>query len=82
MEDYTKDHDTSMALAWALMLPNDVATFAKENLETIRVLLVMQHIQVSIVTLVLFKLLIRYLMFFVFLLCRAFRKQQPSRTTW
>ena len=36
-----KDHDTSMALARAIMLPNDVAAFFKENSKMIKVLLVM-----------------------------------------
>ena len=42
MADSTKDHNTSLALAWAVMLPNDVAYLALEGLEEIRDLLVMQ----------------------------------------
>ena len=56
MEDYTKDHDTSMAIARIIMLLNDVTDLAKENLKTIRGLLVMQQVQVSVATSIFFKL--------------------------
>ena len=50
--DSAKDHDTSMALARAIMFPNDVATFSEEDTGTMRSLLVMQHVQASDMTLV------------------------------
>ena len=39
-----KDHDTSMALVWVIMLLNEVAALVEENLKTIRGLLVMQKV--------------------------------------
>ena len=63
MVDSTKDHDTSMALARAVMLPNDVISLSEENLKTINDLLLIQQVQVSILALVFFELLILYLMF-------------------
>ncbi|GFY95340.1 hypothetical protein Acr_10g0007250 [Actinidia rufa] len=45
MDDSTKDHDTSLALARAVMLPNDVADLVAKGLEEIRDLLVMQQVQ-------------------------------------
>ena len=41
MADFAKDHDTSLALAPAIMLPKDVVDLAEEGLEEIRDLLVM-----------------------------------------
>ncbi|GFS30499.1 hypothetical protein Acr_00g0012250 [Actinidia rufa] len=43
-----RDHDTSVAIAQAVMLPNDVVALSEETSETMRNLLVMQHVQVSI----------------------------------
>ena len=56
MADSTKDHDTSMALTWVVMLLNDFVALSKKNSETIRGLLMMQQVQVSIMSSVLFKL--------------------------
>ena len=39
--DSTQDHDTSMALACAVLLSNDVAALTEETLDTIGDLLVM-----------------------------------------
>ena len=50
MTDSTKDPDTSLALAQVVMLPKDVANLAKEGLKEICDLLVMQQVQVSILT--------------------------------
>ena len=54
--DSTKDHDTSLAPARAVTLPNDVAPLVEESSETIKDLLVMQQVQVSILTSVACKL--------------------------
>ena len=51
----TKDHDTSLALAWVVMLLKDVADLAKEGSKEFRDLLVMQQLQVSILTSVTFQ---------------------------
>ncbi|GFZ04422.1 hypothetical protein Acr_16g0010460 [Actinidia rufa] len=40
-----RDHDTNMALARAVMLPNDIIALSEETSEIMRSLLVMQHIQ-------------------------------------
>ena len=48
MADSPKDHDTSLALAQAVMLPNDIADLVVEGSEKIRDLLVMQQVQVRI----------------------------------
>ena len=69
-----------MALARAVLLSNDVAALTKEALDTIGDLLVMQQVQVRVVTSVCFKLHFRYLMFFVLLLCSASREQLSSQT--
>ena len=45
--DSAQDHDTSVALARAVMLPNDVAALFEEDTKTIKILLVMLHVQVS-----------------------------------
>ena len=42
MTDSTKDHDTSLALVQAIILPKDVADLTKEGSKEIRDLLVMQ----------------------------------------
>ena len=41
MADSSQDHDTSMALACAVLLPNNVAALNKEALDVIGDLLVM-----------------------------------------
>ncbi|XP_057460222.1 uncharacterized protein LOC130750653 [Actinidia eriantha] len=43
--DSSRDHDTSLALAQAVMLPRDVVDLAEEGSEEIRDLLVMQQVQ-------------------------------------
>ncbi|GFZ03341.1 hypothetical protein Acr_15g0019490 [Actinidia rufa] len=43
--DSARDHDTSVALAQAIMLPGDVIAISEETLETVRSLLVIQHVQ-------------------------------------
>ena len=48
--DSAQDHDTSVALARAVMLPNDVAVLFEEDTQMMRSLLVMQHVQVSDMT--------------------------------
>ena len=42
MVDSAKDHDTSLALAWMVILPNDVADPAVEGSKEICDLLIMQ----------------------------------------
>ena len=42
--------DASMALAQAIMLPNDIAALSKETSDMMKSLLVIQHIQVKIMT--------------------------------
>ena len=42
--DSAKDHDTSLALAQAIILPKDVADLAKEGSEEIQDLLVTQQV--------------------------------------
>ncbi|GFZ05472.1 hypothetical protein Acr_17g0010440 [Actinidia rufa] len=42
---FTQDHDTNMALARAVMLPNDVAILSEENSETMRSLLSYGHVR-------------------------------------
>ena len=42
LTDFAKDHDTSLTLAQAVMLPKDVADLTEESSEEIRDLLVMQ----------------------------------------
>ena len=44
VEDFAKDHDTSMVLVRAIMLSNDVAAFSEENSKTIRGMLVMLQV--------------------------------------
>ena len=58
MADSAKDHDTSLAVAQAIILPKDVADLAKEDSEEIHDLLVMQQVQLSSLTSVLFNFLI------------------------
>ena len=48
--DFAKDHDTSVALVWAVMLSNEIATLSEEDTEMMRSMLVMQHVQVSYMT--------------------------------
>ena len=55
-----------MALVRAILLPNDVAALNEEASNVIRELLVMQQVQVRIMTSLCFKLHFRYLLFFVF----------------
>ena len=55
-----------MALAHAVLLPNNIAALKEEASDVIGDLLVMQQVHVRIVTLVCFKLHFRYVMFFVF----------------
>ncbi|GFZ15729.1 hypothetical protein Acr_25g0001380 [Actinidia rufa] len=43
--DSTQDHDTIVALAQAIMLPNDIAALSEEDNEMMRSLLVKQHVQ-------------------------------------
>ncbi|GFZ03344.1 hypothetical protein Acr_15g0019520 [Actinidia rufa] len=43
--ELSADHDTSVALARAIMLPGDVIAISEETLETVRSLLVIQHVQ-------------------------------------
>ncbi|GFZ12041.1 hypothetical protein Acr_23g0004260 [Actinidia rufa] len=43
--DSAQDHNTSMAFARAVMLPNNVAALFEEDTETMRSLLVMQNVQ-------------------------------------
>ncbi|GFY81042.1 hypothetical protein Acr_01g0008510 [Actinidia rufa] len=43
--NFAKDHNTSLALAQAVMLPNDVTDLAAEGSEEIHDLLVMQQVQ-------------------------------------
>ena len=50
MVDSTKDHDTNLTQAQVVMLPNDVVDLTMEGLEEIRDLLVMQQVQISILT--------------------------------
>ncbi|GFY82979.1 hypothetical protein Acr_02g0012190 [Actinidia rufa] len=64
--DSIQDHDTSVALARAVMLPNDVATLSEEDNETMRSLLVMQHVQLSSVLLV----------------CKASKEQWRPQIAW
>ena len=52
IDDSAQDHDTSVALARSIMLQNDVAALSEEDTKTIRSLLVMQHVQVSDMTLI------------------------------
>ena len=54
--DSAQDHDTSMALALVVLLVNDVAALTKEALDTFEDLLMMQQVQVGVVTSVRFKL--------------------------
>ena len=44
--DTAKDHDTSLALAWVVMLSNDIADLAIEGSNETHDLLVMQQVQV------------------------------------
>ena len=68
----SKNHDTSMALACVVLLPNDVTSLHEEFSKTIRDLLVIQQVQVSVVNLMRLQFLLPILdIFFVFLLCRA-----------
>ena len=46
MVNTSKDHDTSLALAWAIMLPNDVVDLTAEGSKETQDLLVMQQVQV------------------------------------
>ncbi|XP_057482023.1 uncharacterized protein LOC130768950 [Actinidia eriantha] len=39
-----KDHDTNLSLAWAVMLPKDIANLAEEGSKEIRDLMVMQQV--------------------------------------
>ena len=48
--DSTKDHNTNVALARAIILPNDVAVLSEEDTKMMRSLLVMQDVQVSDMT--------------------------------
>ena len=48
--DFDKDQNTSLALEWVVMLPRDVSELGEESSEAIRDLLVMQQVQVSILT--------------------------------
>ena len=64
--DSSQDHDTNVALVCAILLPNDVIALNEEASYMIRDLLVIQQVQVRVVTLVCFKLHFRYLMIFVF----------------
>ncbi|GFY96882.1 hypothetical protein Acr_11g0011880 [Actinidia rufa] len=43
--NFAKDYDTSLALAWTVMLPKDVTDLEEEISDTIRDLLVMQQVQ-------------------------------------
>ena len=49
--DSTKDHDTSLALAQAVMLPKDVANLVEEGSKEIWDFMVMQQVQVITLTL-------------------------------
>ena len=69
MDDSAKDHDNSLALARAFMLPNDVANLATEGSEKICDLLIMQQVYITgvlarLVFLKLFFFTFEYLMFF------------------
>ncbi|PSS07752.1 Hyphal wall protein [Actinidia chinensis var. chinensis] len=44
-DDSAQDHDTSVALGRAVMLPNDIIALTEETSETMISLLVMQHVQ-------------------------------------
>ena len=50
MANSAQDHNISMALAHAVLLPNDVAAPTEEALDMIGDLLVMQQVQVRVVT--------------------------------
>ena len=61
--------DTSLALAWVVILPNDVANPAAEGLAEFRDLLIMQQVQVMdvltrVICLNLFSFIYKYLMLF------------------
>ncbi|GFY91072.1 hypothetical protein Acr_07g0012680 [Actinidia rufa] len=45
-----RDHDTSVAFVRAVMLPNDVVALFEETSNMMRSLLVMQHVQIKIMT--------------------------------
>ena len=48
--DSARDHDTMVVLARAVMFLNDVAALYEETSDIMRSLLVMQHVQVKIIT--------------------------------
>ena len=48
--DSSKDHNTSLALVRIVMLPKVVVDLAEESSKAIKDLLVMQQVQVSILT--------------------------------
>ena len=75
MANSAKDHDTSMALAWAFMLSNDVATLRDDQRFASDVASSSKCCDLDT-----FQISFLILDFFVFLLCRAFRGQRPSRT--
>ena len=56
MADSSQDHDTSVALARSILLPNDVGTLNEEASDVIGDLLVMQQVQARVVSSVCFKL--------------------------
>lgn len=50
MADSAKDHDTSFAHAHVVMLPKDIADIAEEGSKEIRDLLMMQQVQVRMLS--------------------------------
>ena len=67
--NFAKDNDTILALAQAIMLSKDVSDLAEENSEEIRDLLVIQQVQVSVLTSVIFQsMLLTFLVLSIFYL--------------
>ena len=76
MVNIAQDHDTNLALAWAVLLQKDVANLSEERSDAIKDLLAMQQVQVSIAVLLFFNLAL--LVLDVFLLCFCFAEPSES----
>ena len=83
MVDSTKDHDIILALAQAVMFLKDVANLVKEDSKEIQDLLVMQQVQVRMLSQSTFQFsygIVNTYQFFYFIL-QASRELRLSRTT-
>ena len=83
MADSTKDHDIILALAQAIMLLKDVANLVEKGSKEIQDLLVMQQVQVRMLSQSTFQFsygIVNTYQFFYFIL-QASRELQLSRTT-